>query len=399
MGRPSLWEWAVYRATWLAIAPVILGPFRLKGFGHRQIPRDEPLLLLPNHHTMLDPFMAGWLPVRMCRFMASAQPLKTPFLGAFLKALGAFPKQKFVKDRTSMELLQKQYDAGYLVTVFPEGSRSWNGRTREIGDGIGRLVNRMGARVVLARIVTGHFFWPRWARYPRFVPVHIEYEGPLSWEDTASAAEVTADIQARLTCEQRLPEGALTFGLRMAHGLPSYLWACPSCFELGGLQVHRRNGNKVVCTACRAQWRVHVDTRLEALRAHPGFTVAEAMDRLVEHFGARPVANAARFAEEGVALDAPDSVVLKARDEGPGFESVAAGTLRLTSGGLEADGGWRLGLDEIRAVSVELGNKVQLRSADGLFRLQPGDGAGLRWAHFVHEWRCARKGLPRSPVG
>ncbi len=397
----GFWNWLIYRSTWLAITPLLKGPIRLKGFGHRDIPQDGPLLLLPNHHTMLDPFMAGWLPVRPSRFMASAQPLKLPFLGAWLKVLGAFPKKKFVKDRESMVELQRHYDAGLVVTIFPEGSRSWDGRTREIGGGIGRLVKRAGARVVVSRLVTAHYFWPRWARYPRFVPVHIEYEGPLTWPDSATAEEITEDIRARITCEQRIPEGYLTFGLRMAHGLPAYLWACPACFATDALRVHRRSGNRVVCVGCRAQWRVRVDTRLEPLRDHPGFTVAEAHDRLVDHFGARPVADPARFAAEGIALAADQGELVRAREDRHGFEPVAAGPLRLTAEGLVVgDGeGFVLPFAEVVAVSVELGNKVQLRTADRLYRLTPGDGSVLKWGHFVHEWRCAVQGLPRGPIG
>ena len=403
--RPSvvgkgLWNRFLYRATWLAITPLLKGPIRLKGFGHREIPRKGKMLLLPNHHTMLDPFMAGWLPVRTCRFMASAQPLKTPVLGPYLQALGAFPKKKFVKDKSSMEELQRHFDDGHLVTIFPEGSRSWDGRTRHMGDGIGRLVKRLGAPVVLARLVTAHYFWPRWAKYPRYVPVHIEYEGPLSWPESATADEITADIRERLTCEQRIPERSWTFGFRMAHGLPAYLWACPSCFAEDGLRVHRRDGNRVVCVSCRAQWKVRVDTTLEAVRDHESFTVAEAYDRLLEHFGEKPVACPDTYAKHGVALETAEGSILQAREGRHGFDPVAAGTLRLTTEGLEVAGtDWFLPFEDIVAVSVELGNKVQIRTKTTLLQMQPGEGSVLKWGHFVHEWRCAVQGLPRSPIG
>ena len=392
------WDWVVYRGTWVAIAPLIKLA-RVRGFGHREVPRRGPILLLPNHHTMIDPFVVGWLPLRPSRFMASAQPLEKPVLGRWLKACGAFPKQKFVKDRAAMEELQRLYDQGHSIMIFPEGSRSWNGRTREIGGGIGRLVKRIDAEVVVARLVTAHYMWPRWARYPRFVPTHVEYDGPLRWPAEASADEITEDIRRRLTCTQRIPEGALTLGWRMAHGLPAYLWACPRCFAEHGLRVHRRRGNRVVCVSCRAQWRVHVDTRLEALREHESLDVASAHDRLVEHFGARPVIDRERFARDGVALETDASRLLRLGDDG--FELVAEGRARLTADGLEvgADASARLAHAEIVAVSVELGNKVQLRTADELYRLEPGRDRVLEWGHFIHEWRCAVQGLPRSPLG
>lgn len=393
-------QWIVYRGTWLAISP-LLGLARLRGFGHLDIPRRGPILLLSNHNTMIDPFMVGWLPRRPSRFMASAQPLKKPVLGRWLTALGAFPKHKFVKDRASMEQLQRLYDDGHLITIFPEGSRSWNGRPLDIGGGIGRLVKRIDAEVVIARLVSAHFLWPRWAKYPRFVPVHIEYEGPLRWPAEMSAEDITEDIRRRLTCTQRIPAGAVTMGWRMAHGLPAYLWACPSCFAEHGLRVHRKRGNRVVCASCRAQWRLHVDTRLEALREHESFDVATAHDRLVEHFGAPPVIDRERFAREGVALETDESRLLRARDDRNGFELVAEGRLRLTADGLEVGGehSWQLSHAEIVAVSVELGNKVQLRTGEALFRLELSEDKVLKWGHFIHEWRCAVQGLARTPLG
>lgn len=396
------WQWFIYRGTWLAISPLI-GLLRLRGQGHRDIPRRGPMLLLPNHCTMIDPFMVGWLPLRPSRFMASAQPLTKPLLGPWLKALGAFPKHKFVKDRAAMEELQRLYDDGHMIVIFPEGSRSWNGRTLEVREGIGRLVNRIDAEVVIARLVTAHYLWPRWARYPRFVPTHIEYEGPLRYPASTSPEAITEDIRQRLTCTQRVPEGAVTLGWRMAHGLPAYLWACPSCFAQHGLQVVRRRGNRVACKACKREWRVRVDTRLDAVGDHESFEdVASAHDRIVEFFGPRPVIDRERFARDGVALEVQSSRLRRARDDRRGFEVVAEGPLRLTAEGIEIgaagdDAPTRLAHADLVAVSVELGNKVQLRTAEGLYRLEVEQV--LEWGHFIHEWRCSVQGLPRSPLG
>lgn len=394
-------DWFIYRGTWVAISPLI-ALTRLRGDGHRNIPRKGPMLLLPNHHTMIDPFMVGWLPRRPSRFMASAQPLKKPVLGAWLKGCGAFPKQKWVKDRGAMEEVQRLYDDGQMITIFPEGTRSWNGRQLGIGEGIGRLVKRLDAQVVIARLVTAHYMWPRWARYPRFVPSHIEYEGPLSWPAEASAESITQDIRERMSCEPRFPKNALTLGWRMAHGLPAYLWACPNCFADHGLRVHQRRGNRIVCVNCKAQWRVRVDTGLEALREHESFNVASAHDRIVEHFGQPPVLERARFEQDGVALELEHGRMLRARADRQGFEAVAEGRLRLCAENLEIGDGpepWRLPHAQLRAVSVELGNKVQLRTTDALYRLEVGAERVLQWGHFIHGWRCAVQDLPYTPLG
>ena len=394
-------DWFIYRITWLSILPLLKGPIRLKGFGHRGLPQDGPMLLLGNHQTVIDPFMTGWLPFRPSRFMASAQPLTIPLLGRWLRALGAFPKKKFVKDRDSMAQLQELFEDGHQITIFPEGTRSWNGEQMPIGAGIGRLVKRLDAPVVLARMVSGYYFWPRWAHYPRYVPVHIEYEGPLRWPDSATPESITEEIAARLEAPQRIPDGYRTWGFRMAHGLPNYLWACPACFALDRLQVHPTDGNRIVCSHCAGDWQVCVDTTLEPVdpRLWRG-TVAEAYAEIVAHFGDRPA----------VSTDHPDEVLgggtgtlYRARDGGRGFDVLAAGALALTTEGVrvrpEAGPPAMLAYADIRAVSVELGNKVQLRTHDGLYRLVPDGSSVLMWGHFMHAWRCAVQGLPLTPLG
>jgi 1-acyl-sn-glycerol-3-phosphate acyltransferase len=400
----SFLSWLIYRFTWLAILPVLKGPIRLKGFNHRGLPQTGGMLLLSNHLTLLDPFMVGWLPFRPSRFMASSAPLRRPLLGRWLRALGAFPKNKFVKDRSSMEELQRHFDDGQLITLFPEGTRSWDGRTLRMGEGIGRLIKRLDSPVLLSRMVSAHYFWPRWARYPRFVPVHIEYEGPLTWPENATAAEITADIQARLTVEQRIPEGYSTAGFRMAHGLSNFLWACPSCFATSSLDVHRRDGNQVVCVRCWAQWKVEVDTTLRGHDDAPSFTIREAHDRVAAHFGERPVADPEHYKSTGVVLHSPSGKMLRAKKSGSGFDLAASGRLRLTDQALEVfcDNGLvqlSLPFAEIRAVSVELGNNVQLRATGELYRMVPGTGSVLMWGHFVHTWRRSVQGLPFTPVG
>lgn len=410
MNYPRRWfyglkfiDWLIYRLTWIAIIPLVKGPIRLRGFGHRGLPQDGPMLLLPNHFTVIDPFMAGWLPHRPSRFMASAQPLASPFLGRWLKALGAFPKKKFVKDRNSMEAVQELFDDGQLITIFPEGTRSWDGRPMPIGDGIGRLVKRLDSPVILAHMVSAHFFWPRWAHYPRFIPVHIEYEGPLRWPEDATAAEITADIARHLGRPQYIPEGYRTWGFRMAHGLPAFLWACPHCFALDALGVHPADSNHVLCGSCGADWAVTLDTRLApATDTLPERSVAEAYDHVVEHFGERPVVDRDTFEDTGVALHGGTGTLFKARNEGRGFDAVAQGPMHLDGTGLVVGDGaaqGRLDYAHLRAVSVELGNKVQMRTEDSLYRLVPDDGSVLKWGHFIHAWRCSVQGIPRTPLG
>ena len=163
--------------------------------------------------------------------MASAAVLNVPYLGAWLKLCGCFPKMKFTKDRNSMRLLQENYEAGYPILLFPEGNRSWDGRIGPVSKGIGRLIKRLGCKVVYVRLPTASLFQPRWATYPRWVPTKYSTTVLMNTATNGLWMISGKTLYKRSQLTQKLLEilERLVFVL---YGLPNYLWPCPNCFTL-----------------------------------------------------------------------------------------------------------------------------------------------------------------------
>ena len=216
-----------------------------------------------------------------------------------------------------------------------------------------------------------------------------------SYQQTLTATRTRGfgpEVQRRINTEARIPPGTLTFGLRMAHGLPTFLWACPACFAMEALEVRGWTGNGVGCRQCGARWRLDTSCVLHGQGDAPSFSVAEARDRVQDHFGSPPRARWEQFQMEGVALSSPDVSVGRLR-RGLAPEPIGRGRLVLTREGLtlhpshpEGAPPWSLRFHDIRACSVELGNKLQLRTADDLFQVDAHGESRLKWAHFVSGW-------------
>lgn len=351
--------------------------FRLRLSNRDAFPKEGPFLLLSNHGSVMDPGWVGIGTTRKTHFMASAGLFRNPVLGAVLRFFGAFPKQRFVKDKDSMAEVQRIWDQGRGVCIFPEGLRSWDGQVRRPSEGIGRLIQRLDAPVVFARIKTGHLFQPRWADYPRWVPVHIEYEGPIRFGANATPAEITDRVYEGIRIADDQDPGGVQLGWRLAHGLPAYLWACPGCFALEGLRVE--GGDDVVCRSCSARWTVDCRQRLLGTLE---LTVRGAHARIVEHFGQRP--------HEGqeVLLEVDEGGIM--RVDGPVTTSLARGRLVLRSDALsvERDGEvvWRLALSDIKLVFMEVKNALQVRDAESLYTVDCGGHSPLKWGHFLQRW-------------
>jgi 1-acyl-sn-glycerol-3-phosphate acyltransferase len=386
-------HWFVYRATWCFMLLMRILLFRTKTHGREKLPKREPYLLLANHTTALDPFLAGSPIRRPIRFMGSTALFSVPFLGKYLSMLGTFPKMKFIKDKSSMEALQAHYDRGFVVCLFPEGGRSWNGRTSMVLPGIGRLIKRMGAKVVYAKIHNAYTFQPRWARYPRWVPIEIRYSGPFEYGDR-SVEEINSDVQRQLECPPLPRSSARTFGFRMAEGLSEYLWACPSCFEMEALEIDRSNGNAVVCRQCCATWTVDTYTHLSGTSE---LTVAEAFDLISAHFGRPPMMDKALFNASGVVLQAEMGKVIAHPQNGKS-ELVAAGLLQIHSNGLRILGQereiWSTAFSELGAISVEIGNRLQFRIDGMLYQVVVKGESSLKWDHFLRSWQSHLQGQP-----
>lgn len=395
-GNPPLLG-ILYRVVTFIFRALGVTIFRFRLEGLDKVPLKEPILILPNHSTMLDPFLVGPPVMRGTKQMASAGLLRVPYLGTLLKNLGSFPKMKYTKDKNSMQTLQDKYDEGYAVILFPEGNRCWNGETSSVGDGIGRLIKRMGATVVYARMNSAFLFQPRWAKYPRWVPIEITYDGPYRYgDDSRTAEEIAQEVQDKLTVSAHLKKPARTWGFRMAHGLRQYLWACPSCFTFESLHPSKKDGNTIVCSACSAQWKLNVENIMQGETTLP---VNEAFNQLDEHFGRPPIANRESFDEDGVALKAEHGKLLFLPQGSKTGEVEAEGRFEIHKDGLRVtrtDGTeWNAAFSDMKAISVEIASLLHFRIEDKLYRVVIPDHSPLKWDHFLRYWRLHSVGTER----
>jgi 1-acyl-sn-glycerol-3-phosphate acyltransferase len=133
--------------------------FRMEIRGTENLPKRGPAIIASNHLSNMDPpLLCLSYPGQIC-WMAKAELLRAPLLGLFLKKLGAFPVRRGENDRDAIRRARELLQQGYVIGMFPEGTRQKEGAFGEPQPGVGLLALTPGVAVIPVRIRgTGDIF-------------------------------------------------------------------------------------------------------------------------------------------------------------------------------------------------------------------------------------------------
>ena len=207
MQRP-LWSHLFYRLmqTLLLFGGVLLFRIRLRGILHE--PTEGPVLVVANHQSHLDPPMIGMFFRRPLNYMARETLFKFPPLGWLIYTLGAIPIDRDGVGLSGMKETLRRLKYGQMVLVFPEGSRTRDGRVGVFKPGFCALARRGGVQLLPVGIAGAYRAWPRSRSFPRAATVQIEVGSLLGPEeiakldDTALIAEVRTRVETCLAAAE-----------------------------------------------------------------------------------------------------------------------------------------------------------------------------------------------------
>ena len=114
-----------------------------------RVPDQGPLILVTNHVNILEiPILYTRLQPRPLTGFAAAYRWKTLWTRWLLDVCGAIPLRRGEADIAAVRKALDMLEAGYLVAVAPEGTRSGHGRLQRAHPGVVLLALRSGAPVL-----------------------------------------------------------------------------------------------------------------------------------------------------------------------------------------------------------------------------------------------------------
>ncbi len=124
--------------------------YRIKIIGRENLPQEDGILYVANHQSFFDIFASMYIINRQLGFIAKKQ-LKNFFsVGLYVvKAGGVLIDRDNIKSQVEVLLqLTKNVRAGYNAFIFPEGTRSRDGRLGEFKSGSFRIAVKSKCRIV-----------------------------------------------------------------------------------------------------------------------------------------------------------------------------------------------------------------------------------------------------------
>jgi 1-acyl-sn-glycerol-3-phosphate acyltransferase len=170
------WTYPLVRA--LVSLPTLL-LYRTRAISVKNVPKDGPVLLAPNHFSQMDHFFTGLYLRRQVRFMAKSQLFGPPVLTYIYTHGGVFPIRRGHHDEEAFKTVYAILEQGGMLLVYAEGGRSRSGELGEVKPGIGRIALESGVPVVPVAI-HGSAAVRRWKRF-RFPKVTVQFGEPLTF--------------------------------------------------------------------------------------------------------------------------------------------------------------------------------------------------------------------------
>lgn len=153
--------------------------FRVTITGAEVVPESGPVILAANHQSFLDPPMVGLRIVRPPVYLARRSLFRNRFFGALIRYFGAAPIDREGPGVGSLRQSLRFLEAGRVLVLFPEGTRSRDGSVGPFRPGVALLAEKTNAVVVPVRIRGGERTFPKGAKFPRPGRMSVRFGEPL----------------------------------------------------------------------------------------------------------------------------------------------------------------------------------------------------------------------------
>jgi len=174
---------------WIALGPLLRIIFRPQTEGVENVPAEGPAILASNHLSYADWLFMPLTVPRRVTFVAKAEYFTTPgikgwFQRLFFSGSGQVPIDRSGASAAEGALVtaKRVLAQGDLFGIYPEGTRSHDGRLYRGKTGVARLALETGVPVIPVAVVGTDVVAPPGKKFGSFTRPVVRFGEPLDFE-------------------------------------------------------------------------------------------------------------------------------------------------------------------------------------------------------------------------
>ena len=191
----------VYQTLKSFLIPILTVLFRPKVTGLRNVPQSGPVIIASNHLSFSDSIFMPLVVPRKVTFLAKSEYFTSPGIKGFIKkitfiALGQVPVDRSGGRRSEAALLTglDLLSEGACIGIYPEGTRSPDGKLYKGRTGIARMAIESGAAIVPVAMFNTAEIQPTGQVVPKVRRVEMIFGEPLYFAGDTSDLKVLREI-------------------------------------------------------------------------------------------------------------------------------------------------------------------------------------------------------------
>lgn len=221
---------------------------------------DGPAVVFANHVHTLDPFfISARFPIHI-RWVAGAYLFKMKVPSFLLRHwVQAIPKAQGKSDIETIRNISDALKHGDVVGLFPEGTRTWDGKMMDITTATAKLARLFKVPTVFINIEGGFSKKPRWSHTERKGKVYLTVKKILYPDEikASSISDLVEIVSENLAFDNTLwqKENGIEYydAKKQADGIERLMYACTSC---GSFETMHSERDAVRCSECGREYKV-----------------------------------------------------------------------------------------------------------------------------------------------
>lgn len=151
--------------------------------GTENVPSEGPVIFAANHVSFYDPPAIGACLDRQINYFARDTLFKGLF-GKGLVKIGTIPVARENAEVKSLKAIFKALKQDGAVAIYPEGTRSFDGKLAEPKPGAGMIACKSKATIIPTRLFGTYEAYGRGLKLPKIGGrIHIAYDKPMTTEE------------------------------------------------------------------------------------------------------------------------------------------------------------------------------------------------------------------------